>query len=112
MKVVREINAEELKRKMDNKEEFVLIEVLLPELYDQWHLPGAMNIPADVMKEIAPGKLKKAGKVILLKGPVLSGGRKFENKPFYRIIYLMLWSLSGFNRGIDLSIIRKKYYGS
>jgi rhodanese-related sulfurtransferase len=59
-----EINAQELKQKMDNKEDFILIEVLLPELYEQWHIPGAINIPADDMKDIAPGKLSKEKEII------------------------------------------------
>jgi rhodanese-related sulfurtransferase len=60
-----EINAEELKQKMDNKEDFVLIEVLLPELYKQWHIPGAINIPTDDMKDTAPGKLSKDEEIIV-----------------------------------------------
>jgi glycosyltransferase involved in cell wall biosynthesis len=57
-------------------------------------------------------RLKKAGRVRLLKGPVISNGRKFEDEPFYKIIYLAFWSLIGFDLGIDPAIIRKKYYGS
>ena len=63
--MVEEINVEELKRKIGSNEDFKLIEVLLPELYDQWHLPGAINIPADDMREIAPGKLKKDEEIIV-----------------------------------------------
>jgi rhodanese-related sulfurtransferase len=60
-----EINAEELKQKIDSKEGFILIEVLLPELYEQWHIPGAINIPADDMRDIAPGKLSKDAEIIV-----------------------------------------------
>ena len=63
--MAKEITAEELKKKIDNKEDFHLIEVLIPELYDQWHIPGVINIPADDMKEIAPGKLKKDEEIIV-----------------------------------------------
>jgi glycosyltransferase involved in cell wall biosynthesis len=56
-------------------------------------------------------KLKKAGGVRLLKGPVISSGRKFENEPFYKIIYLTLWSVVLFDLGIDPAIIKKRYYG-
>jgi rhodanese-related sulfurtransferase len=38
------ITAEELKEKMDRGEEFHLVETLLPKEYEQWHLPGAVNI--------------------------------------------------------------------
>lgn len=57
-------------------------------------------------------RMKKAGKVVLLKGPVISSGRKFEKEPFYRVIYLMLWSLASFKRGADLETIKEKYYVS
>jgi len=63
--MVTEINAEELKQKLENGRDFILIEVLLPELFDQWHIPGAINIPADDMKDIAPGKLSRDSQIIV-----------------------------------------------
>lgn len=56
-------------------------------------------------------RMKREGKVNLLKGPVVSSGRKFEKEPFYRIIYLTFWSLAAFDLGIDTGIIKKRYYG-
>lgn len=56
-------------------------------------------------------RMKKEGDVVLLKGPLISSGRKFENEPFYRIIYLALWSLAAFHLGIDAKRIKEKYYG-
>ncbi|GAG35937.1 unnamed protein product, partial [marine sediment metagenome] len=56
-------------------------------------------------------RMKKAGRVYLLKGPVVSSGRKFENEPFYKIIYLLIWSLAAFGLGLDPDIIKKRYYG-
>lgn len=38
------ITAEELKEKMDRGDAFRLVETLLPKEYEQWHLPGAINI--------------------------------------------------------------------
>jgi glycosyltransferase involved in cell wall biosynthesis len=55
-------------------------------------------------------RMKKTGPVMLLKGPVISSSRKFKDEPFYRIIYLTIWSLFAFCRGIDKEIIRDKYY--
>lgn len=63
--MMKTITAEELKKKMDSNEAFLLIEVLLPEMYNQWHIPGAINIPADDIKEIAPEKLKKDEEIIV-----------------------------------------------
>ncbi|MCK5567471.1 MAG: hypothetical protein KAI62_06120 [Actinomycetia bacterium] len=50
--MVETITAEKLKEKIENKEDFRLIEVLLPGLFDEWHIPGAINIPADDNREI------------------------------------------------------------
>ena len=60
-----EINAEELKKKINDKEDFILIEVLLPELFNLWHIPGAINIPADDFRDIAPGKLGKDQEIVV-----------------------------------------------
>jgi glycosyltransferase involved in cell wall biosynthesis len=57
-------------------------------------------------------RMKKAGRVILLKGPIISSSRKFKDEPFYRIIYLTAWSLFAFCRGVDSRIIRNKYYSN
>lgn len=48
------ITREELKRKMDNRDPFVLVEALAEEKYRSAHLPGAINIPVDRVRELAP----------------------------------------------------------
>jgi rhodanese-related sulfurtransferase len=63
--MVETITAEKLKEKIENKEDFRLVEVLLPGLFDEWHIPGAINIPADDMKEIAPEILKRDEEIIV-----------------------------------------------
>ena len=57
-------------------------------------------------------RMKKEGKVKLLKGPVVSSGRKFEKEPFYRIIFLTFWSLVSFDLGTDPEVIKIRYYGN
>lgn len=63
--MIKTITAEELKEKMDNNEDIVIIETLLPGLYEQWHIPGAINIPADDMRGTAPGRLNKDDEIVL-----------------------------------------------
>ena len=41
------ITTKELKQKMDSKENFALVEVLGPETFSEFHLPGAINVPVD-----------------------------------------------------------------
>ncbi len=48
------ISREELKRKIDHKDNFRLVEALAPDKFRQAHLPGAINIPYDRVRELAP----------------------------------------------------------
>jgi rhodanese-related sulfurtransferase len=48
------IGRDELKKKIDNKDYFFLIETLAPEYYNHAHLPGAVNLPPDRVRELAP----------------------------------------------------------
>ncbi len=41
------ITTKDLKQKMDNHEDFALVEVLGPETFAEFHLPGAINVPVD-----------------------------------------------------------------
>jgi rhodanese-related sulfurtransferase len=50
---VKSIDREELKRKIDRREPFVLLETLSPEHFQHVHLPGAHNAPPDRLKELA-----------------------------------------------------------
>ena|SRR6187455_655223 len=39
------ITREALKKKLERGDDFALVEVLSPQAYDAYHLPGAINIP-------------------------------------------------------------------
>ncbi|MDD5099015.1 MAG: rhodanese-like domain-containing protein [Candidatus Colwellbacteria bacterium] len=39
------ISTEELKKKIDDKDDFYLIDALSPQSFESRHIPGAMNIP-------------------------------------------------------------------
>ncbi|HET9282707.1 MAG TPA: rhodanese-like domain-containing protein [Candidatus Angelobacter sp.] len=47
------ISRDELKKKIDNKDYFFLVETLAPEYYKHAHLPGAVNLPPDRVRELA-----------------------------------------------------------
>jgi len=51
---IKTIDRDELKRKIESKEPFFLVETLSEEKYRQGHLPGALNLPPDRIKELAP----------------------------------------------------------
>jgi rhodanese-related sulfurtransferase len=48
------ISTKDLKAKLDRKDEIKVVETLAPERYGEAHLPGALNIPPDKIKELAP----------------------------------------------------------
>ncbi|MDX1527747.1 MAG: rhodanese-like domain-containing protein [Gammaproteobacteria bacterium] len=48
------ITREELKRKLDTDEDFVLVEALPRRYWAKGHIPGALNIPHDQIEALAP----------------------------------------------------------
>ena len=48
------ISTKDLKAKLDRKEKITVVETLGPERYREAHIPGAMNIPPERIKELAP----------------------------------------------------------
>ena len=48
------VSTEQLKAKLDRKDAIKLVETLAPERYREAHLPGAMNIPPEQIRELAP----------------------------------------------------------
>jgi rhodanese-related sulfurtransferase len=51
------ISREELRRKIDGGDEFVLIDALAPMSFAHSHLPGAINLPPDWVDERGPGRI-------------------------------------------------------
>lgn len=52
-----EITRDELKRKLDGGEDFVLVDALAPMSFAHSHLPRAVNLPPEWVDERGPGKL-------------------------------------------------------
>jgi rhodanese-related sulfurtransferase len=48
------ISRDELKQKLDRKDNFYLVEALAADHFQAAHLPGAVNIPYDRVRELAP----------------------------------------------------------
>jgi rhodanese-related sulfurtransferase len=48
------ISTEDLKAKLDRKEPVTVVETLAPEGFREAHIPGALNIPPEQIKELAP----------------------------------------------------------
>ena len=48
------ISTGDLKAKLDRKDPIKVVETLAAERYREAHLPGALNIPPERIKELAP----------------------------------------------------------
>lgn len=59
------VSAGEVKSWLDEKRKFVLIDTRLPEEYEQAHIPGAINIPAERMT-LERSKLPKDKSTLLV----------------------------------------------
>ena len=51
--MAKTISRDELKEKIDRKDNFLLVETLPATAYHHQHLPGAINLPPDSIKELA-----------------------------------------------------------
>jgi len=48
------ISTKDLKAKLDRREKLTVVETLAPERYREAHIPGALNIPPEKLRELAP----------------------------------------------------------
>ena len=60
------VSREELKAKMDRGERFTLVETLAEVAYQHAHLPGAINLPPERVRELAPRLLPDKGADIIV----------------------------------------------
>jgi rhodanese-related sulfurtransferase len=60
------VSREELKAKMDRGERFTLVETLAEVAYQHAHLPGAINLPPERVRELAPRLLPDKGADIVV----------------------------------------------
>jgi rhodanese-related sulfurtransferase len=51
---MKTISRQKLKQKIDRGDDFQLVETLPEAAYRQAHLPGAINLPPDRIREFAP----------------------------------------------------------
>jgi rhodanese-related sulfurtransferase len=69
--MVNTISRDELKKKMENEDAFSLVETLPKIVYEHAHLPGAINMPSDKVRDLAPQLLpdKNADIVVYCASP-------------------------------------------
>jgi rhodanese-related sulfurtransferase len=52
--MIQTITRDELKQKIERKDDFTLVETLPSTAYAHAHLPGAINLPPDQVSALAP----------------------------------------------------------
>ena len=69
--MVNTISRDELRKKLERKDAFVLVETLPAATYHHVHLPGAINLPPDQVRDLAPTLLpdKNADIVVYCASP-------------------------------------------
>ena len=65
------VTLDELKRTIERRGRFYLVEAQAPMMYEDAHLPGALNLPPNRVAELAPRILpdKDAAIVVYCSGP-------------------------------------------
>ena len=48
------VSTKDLKAKLDGNQGIMVVETLAPERYREAHIPGALNIPPELITELAP----------------------------------------------------------
>ena len=64
--MIKEIDREELKQKLAHPKKSVLVETLPPEQFRKAHLPGAINIPSDQIRNVAAELLPNKGLEVIV----------------------------------------------
>ncbi len=63
--MVDTIDRDALKEKLDSDDEFVLVNVLSPEQFEEQHIPGSINIPLDQVEEEFPARFDRDEKIVV-----------------------------------------------
>jgi rhodanese-related sulfurtransferase len=64
--MISTISRDELKKKIDRHENFLLLETLEPDRYESGHLPGAINLPPSRLQALAPKIAPDKGQEIVV----------------------------------------------
>jgi rhodanese-related sulfurtransferase len=80
--MVSEIDRDQLKQKLDHPKKFVLVEALPADDFRRLHLPGAISIPADQVRNLALELLpnKDVEVIVYCAGPQCHASKEAANQ--------------------------------
>ena len=97
MKKNKSYTAQELKAKMDNHEDYMLVDVLNSSDYHKAHIDGATNIPLNELEAKAPQWLNRNIDIVLYSANGTCKGAEFAQDLLGKMGY-RAWTLEG---GVD-----------
>ncbi len=91
----REITRDELKRRLDQGDDLVVIEVLSPEAFAEGHIPGAVNIPLAEIGHTAKERYGREQEIVVYCGSLEctaspTAAKKLESVGFHNV-----WDYAG-----------------
>jgi rhodanese-related sulfurtransferase len=104
--MLKTITCGELKGMIDKNENFILVDVLSPESYEEEHILGSINIPLEDIKMKSKGLIKKDKTIVVYCGSfkctMSSQAAEILTKLGYKDVYdfeggLQFWKDFGFS---------------
>lgn len=91
-----DIKPDEAKKRLDSKEEIILLDVRTPEEYAEKHIPNSMLIPVEVIESEAPSKLTDKNATIFV---YCRSGRRSVTaaEALIKMGYTKVYNLGGIN---------------
>ncbi len=89
------ISKDELKRKIDQNDDFILIEVLSTEDYQKEHITGAISIPVNNIENEAPEQFDKSKEIVVYCASSSCQASPAAAKKFEEIGYTNVYDYAG-----------------
>lgn len=89
------INANELKKKIDQGVNWKIVDTLTPESFNKCHIPGSMNIPVEEIESKADQKLSKNDEIVVYCGSKECKKSTQAYKKLEKLGFKKVWEFEG-----------------
>lgn len=109
MKRIKFIALDQLLEMKTNHDDFMIVDVLSPEKFQDGHIPGAVNIPANKIAQEAKNRIDKKDTVVVYCGSYTCGASTVAARELLDLGYTKTLDFKGgkkawTNAGMDLEI--------